>query len=97
MSCWKKYLACRQRKKKNKKKISTSSPNKWFFWEKQRRFRAAQFTETSDHLILAEPAGAADPVEELAAGGVLHDDGQVRGREHDLGFFLKKRTRPPNE
>jgi ABC-type Mn2+/Zn2+ transport system ATPase subunit len=97
MSCWKKYLACRQSKKKIKRKLARQAQINGFSGEKQRRFRAAQFAETSDHLILAEPAGAADPVEELAAGGVLHDDGQVRGREHDLGFFLKKRTRPPNE
>ena len=92
MSCWKKYLAWRKRKG-----IITSSPNG--FGEKIRRDSSEppKFEEADDHLILAEPAGAADPVEELAAGGVLHDDGEVRGREHDLEKRERERTRPPNE
>ena len=45
------------------------------------------------NLILSEPAGTADAREELPAGGVLHDDGEVGRRQDDLGkkrvsFFL---------
>lgn len=90
MSCWKKYLACRRINKKRGRENSTSvKPNPNGFGGKT----AGEAPEpeppdwnerTGDHLVLAEPAGAADPVEELAAGGVLHDDGEVRGREHDL-------------
>jgi hypothetical protein len=36
------------------------------------------------HLVLAEPPGVADPVEELAAGRVLHANRQVRRRHHHL-------------
>jgi hypothetical protein len=35
-------------------------------------------------LVLAESAGVADALEELPAGGVLHDDGEVRRGEDDL-------------
>ena len=41
------------------------------------------------NLILSEPAGTADAREELPAGGVLHDDGEVGRRQDDLG---KKRV-----
>ena len=36
------------------------------------------------HLVLAEPAGIADAVEELPARGVLHDDREVSLGQDDL-------------
>jgi hypothetical protein len=60
-------------------------------WTKQERYGGAvQLTQTNDHLILAESAGAADPVEELAAGGVLHDDCEVRRREQNLSTTVEE-------
>ena len=77
-----------------KKKRNYHVKSKRFWGKKGRRDSSEppKFEEVDDHLILAEPAGAADPVEELTAGGVLHDDGEVRGREHDLE---KKREHGP--
>lgn len=40
--------------------------------------------ELGRNLILAEPSGVADSLEELAAGGVFHHDREMRRREHDL-------------
>ena len=36
------------------------------------------------YLVDAEPTGGADAVEELPAGGVLHDDGEMRRRQNNL-------------
>lgn len=45
---------------------------------------ADELLEEKPRLVLAEAALAADALEELAAGGVLHDDGEVRGGEEAL-------------
>jgi hypothetical protein len=46
--------------------------------------RAREDERKGMDLVLAEPASVADALEELPAGGVLHDDGEVRRGEDDL-------------
>ena len=45
---------------------------------------ADQLLEEVARLVLAEAPRAHDAVEELAAGGVLHRDAEVRRRQEDL-------------
>ena len=45
---------------------------------------AHQLLEEVARLVLVEPPGLADALEQLAARRVLHHDGQVRRRQHNL-------------
>ena len=47
------------------------------------------------HLVDAESAGSADALEELPAGGVLHDDGEMRRRQNNLKTELVLCIIPP--
>ncbi|RZR83222.1 hypothetical protein BHM03_00009811 [Ensete ventricosum] len=50
--------------------------------------------EGKRNLVFAESSRVADAIEELSAGGVLHHDRQMRGRQHDLQ--LKSREEKPD-
>jgi hypothetical protein len=47
------------------------------------------YQDSDIDLVLAEAAGAADALEELAAGGVLHDDREMRRRQNNLKRFVR--------